>query len=137
MEKIYKLVVGDLLVHVNSHQRASDFFDTPGIVRDRQLWVRRQTVGRQHRIVCGDHLIGRNALDLVDDVRWQLWIVGIQSGHNVGLVGDIQRSVLVRDVADGRLVRRDDERTVDEHRVGEVLGDGNAQRVEVLDVTYA
>lgn len=66
----------------------------------------------------------------------QLGIGRIQSGHDIGLVGDVQRSVLVRYVANRRLIGRDDERAVDEHGVGQVLGDRHTQRVEILNVTY-
>lgn len=70
-------------------------------------------------------------------MRRHLEIGRIQAGHDVGLIGDVQRPILVRDVADGRLIGRDDERTVDEHRVGEMLCYGDAQRVEILNVAYA
>lgn len=137
MEKIYKLVISDVVIHINCCQCASNFFDASRVVGDRQLWVYWQTVGCQYRIVGSDYLIRWNAFNLIDDVRRQLRIVRIQAGHDVGLIGDVQRPVLVRDVADGRLIGCDDERTVDEHGVGEMLGNGNAQRVEVLDVTNA
>lgn len=137
LEERDQLVVGDGIVHVDRHQRAPDLLDASRVVRDRQLRVRRQAVGRKHRVVGDDHLVGRHALDLVDDVRRQFRVGRVQAGHDARLVGDVQRPVLVRYVAHGRLVRRDDQRAVDEHGVGEVLGDGHAQRVEVLNVAYA
>lgn len=137
LEKTDQLFVGYVFVHIYRHQRTPYLFDPPRIVGNRKLWVRRQTVGRQHRIVRDDHLIRRDTFDLIDDVRRQLGIRRIQPGYDVGLVGDVQCSVLVRYVTDRGLIRRDDECAVDEHGVGQMLSDRNAQRVEILDVANA
>lgn len=84
--------------------------------------------------MCGDHLIGGSAFDLIRHVWGQFRIVSVQSGNYRRLCSYFQGPVFVRDVVRGRHVRRDNQSPVDEHRVGHVLRHANAYGVEEFHI---
>lgn len=84
-----------------------------------------------------DHLVRDHSVDSINYLRWELRgsVDAMQTRHQRAVGRHLERFILIWNHS--TLHRNDDQRTVDEYRVGQVLSDCNATIFEVFHIADA